>query len=222
MKTIEKLTDQEILKLTDSDIEMIVNFKKAEQGIKILSKPPEPIYHVVPEKDCDIFYINTLGDVVFEEVTELKNLIDTIKGYKSIGQKYYNDGVYNFTKNLKSRYSNSDWDSISSEKVYSEKLYKDAKESLNANGILRSQYDKSTKEYNDYVDKHNYIKQEILEKHNEIHSKYADLNKYCNLMKEDYMPLAEGKEAVAIKFLCKAYSLTLSQEEYVLANYNQN
>jgi len=61
MKSIIELTEQEIRNLSYDDVELLIKFRKLEEGIKLVDKPEPPLYHGVPKADHTVYKVNFLG-----------------------------------------------------------------------------------------------------------------------------------------------------------------
>jgi hypothetical protein len=227
MKKITELTEQEILKLTDDQVKTMIKLKKAEEGIKFLAYPKAPELFNVKLPDTDIFTCVLFGDsLAFTDFDELKGLIGYLENCKS---KHSIDHNYNLSnsgnkkyicRKLKtSGYSNDPWMKIESQKVYSHKDYEDVKDQLAQNKKLTENYEKELKAWAAANDESKWISTEIWDKVNEVRTKYYELQQHCYRFANDYIPLADNKESVAMKFMDKAYSLSDEQKEYILANY---
>ena len=55
MKKLNEMTELEILALTDDQIEKIVKYRKAEEGVVLMEKPIEPSYEEEPNKDITLY-----------------------------------------------------------------------------------------------------------------------------------------------------------------------
>lgn len=75
------------------------------------------------------------------------------------------------------------------------------------------------KELAEQLDNYNKVENEIMQKINSIENKYYEYNKYLRIFLEDYLPIANNDEDMAMKFLIKAYTITNEQKEYILNNY---
>lgn len=219
MKKITELTEQEILNLSNENIEAMIKFEKAEQGIKMLNRPEEPKYIPIPPKTCDVYYSHVLGELCFTDVSEIKIVLDVLRNAKTIGQKKYSSNGSYMTKTLKPQYSSDDWDKIMSERVFEEDIYNQIKKDIQSNQVLKNDFEKLVKEYDSQESQTTEIVDSIYDRVREVKSKYDVLERYCLLMRTEYIIIAENNEKMAMKFLDKAYNLTEEQKEYVLENY---
>ena len=224
MKNINELTEHEILELTNKDIDMLIRLKKAEEGVRMTLRPESPLYEDIDEPEKTIYSCGLFGQyLVFEDVEEMKAVIDIIKNSKTksaINTTYSSDVKHTIMEIKPSNYSSAKWDTIETMNVYSEQKHKDLKKKISNNKKLKEQYEKEFKEYEKSVSDSRWIEDEINERTYEVRAKYDMLNSYCNKFKNDYLPIAEDNKEIAMKFMSKAYPLTDDEESYVLENYN--
>lgn len=224
MKKINELTELEIFNLSDSDIELMIKLKKAEEGIKFIPKPKAPSLFEVKEQDMLVYSCSLLGDqLTFESVEEMNTVLNAIKETKSKFRIDYNynksDSSKKFaTRELKQPYG-SEWHTTTSQRVYSVELYNEVIDLLFQNKKLTDQFEKELKEYESLLNDAKWIEDEINEIVMEVKEKFWKLESFCKKMKFDYLPLANDNEEIAMAFMDKAYSLSQEQKEYVLLNY---
>lgn len=226
MKKITELTEQEIKSLTDSDVELMIKLKKAEEGIKLVPRPKQPSYFDISEPDKTVYVCDLFGDdLCFENMDELTKLINLISNSEtkcSVTYDYNKAGSeYSYiTSKMKTRtYSYKEWSNTSSKRVYSIEKYNSIVDMIAQNKKMKEQYEKELKEYEAIINDAKWIEDEINGKVLEVKEKYWKLENYCRKFKQDYLPLASDNEEIAMKFMDKAYSLTDEQKEYILANY---
>jgi hypothetical protein len=229
MKEIKDLTEQEILKLTDEDVQLLIKQKKAVEGIKLIECPEIPDYKDIKEKDLTLYSCGLFAEkLLFEDITDLQKVIELINSIKLKG-RLSNMSEYDlfssstnafYEPSLKAGYNYNCWDEIKTSKLYSFELYNSIKDDAKYNGHLKNNYESDLKEYNDAKNESEWISKEIWDKVFEVREKYRVLEMYCYKMKNEYMDIAENNEDIAIGFLIKTYSLNNEEKEYVLANYN--
>ena len=224
MKSISELTEQEILALTTEDVELLIKFKKVQEGIKLIPKPKTPSYFEITPPDKVVYSCTLFGDgLVFEDIEELNNVINVIKGTASKFRLEYDwnklGGDFKYAKKeLKQPYS-GEWHSTTSSQVYSVELYNAISDLASQNKKIKTQYEEELKEYEEAVENAKWIEDEINNAVFAVKEKYWKLESFCRKFKFDYMPLSVENESIAMAFMDKAYSLTEEQKEYVLSNY---
>jgi hypothetical protein len=226
MKHINELTEQEILALTNEDVLTMIKLRKAEEGIKFIPEPPKPELFEIEPPDMVVYSCELFGSVIAftsaNDMDEVVSLIKSKQGKFRVDYNYEALGALssNFkyaTENL-NKYSN-DWSEIKSQKVYSIALYNQIVDKAKQNMKMQEEYDKAYKEYCASIDDSKWIEDGINDRVRQVRDKYYELNNHCCRFKNDYMPLANNDETVAMNFMVKAYALTDEQQEYVLTNY---
>jgi hypothetical protein len=225
MKKITELTEQEILALTNEDILTMIKFRKAEEGVKFIPAPPKPELFEIEPPDMVVYSCELLGTFAFTSVNDMEELVSFIKSKQGKVNVDYNYGVldsnFKFATEKLCKYS-ADWSEIKSQKVYSVALYNQIVDKAKQNKKMQEEYDKAYKEYCASIDDSKWIEDEINDRVRQVRDKYYELNNHCCRFKNDYMPLANNDETVAMNFMDRAYHLTDEQKEYVLANYSTN
>jgi len=211
MKYITEMTEEEILKLDQVDLDRMIRYKMAEEGIKILPRPEEPTYREVPGPDLEVFYCG-LFDSTYrcgsaEEVRELVKLFEQGTSY-TVTNNYSLD--LNWAKpGVSEKYS--DPRMVQSKMVYSEGLYDSCKEVLTENKGLKSAYDEEMSAYKAALDEASWIREEITDVYREARSNENMRQTMYGRYKE-YLSLAEDNREVAVNFLKKAYHEECSDE----------
>lgn len=218
MKYITELTEQEILKLTDYDRKLMIKYKQAEDGIKIVVYPESPEYKKVAEKDVKIFVISGLSSGYYfadkKDAEKTASLLDTFKYLK------YN---YNY-RDYNNRYVESVEDTslftVGTELAYSKKLYKDVDEDIQYNSTLKKDYEEKLKEYNSSQSDSEYIKKEVNDLYYEVIRKYEKLDKLSWQFNKEYLPLykdfGDKAQELAMIAIKKAFSVSEEGEQYIL------
>lgn len=231
MKHIDELTEQEILALTEDEIDYLINVRIAEEGIKFVPYPNSPILSVIPKPTICVYTCNLFGDdLVFTDIEELQKVLQLLESCKSkcsIDSDYSlpEESRYRISNKLRTRYSsygNSPWDSINTIKVYTDEEYSRIRDIAMANNKLQAEYKSDLREYKDTMEKSKDIRSEIYDVVNKVVNKYNTYNTYINLLVNTYLPIAKGDLEIAINFLDKAYNLTPDQKTYVLEHYNDS
>jgi hypothetical protein len=227
MKKIDELTEQEILNLSAEEIDKMIKLRMAEEGIKFTEYPTKPEYHEVIKPTTKAYYCNLLGKKLsftdMEELIKVLGVLSDCKTLCSIDDNYeLPEGNKYFLKAKveNAGYSSDPSDAITPVTTYTYKEYVEIKDLLNENLKTKKEYEAKLKEYTTAVNDAKWVKEEIWERINEVNSKYSQLDTYMCRFKNEYLPLADDNEEIAMKFLNKAYSLDQEQQEYVLTNYN--
>ena len=224
MKNIKELTEEEILALTDADVELMVKLAKAEAGIKIVNEPKKGDLFKTPKPTNTYYYCSLLGKkLAFANMEELQRVIKVLQTATSVVTIKYDYNVdssifYADEKldTVEYSYSNDNPFSVKSEIVYSNAEFAKIASMLKQNKIIETKYNKELDEYNKSINESKDIESNITDVVYKIREKYAKLNEYCRKYKQDYLPIAEGNSKIALGFITKAYDLTEEEQNYML------
>ena len=232
MKDFEKLTDQEVLNLTEVQISTYKRLRLAENGVKFIPEPKEPEkLEEKPEKTVyriegiNIGFGYTGGNVVFESLEEAQKVADALQNCMSIGSKQSNSKIgysnYYFEPGLDRDYNGSIKPlTVVTEKIFSKEHFMEISTNLQTYNKLYEQYKKDSEEYQKMLTRATELTADITQRILDI--KVAQQRKESLLakMKDDYLPLADGNKAIALNFMKKAYDISEDEEKYILENIN--
>lgn len=226
MKNIKDLTEQEILNLSSEEIDKMVKFRMAEEGIKFIDYPETPIYYKIQPPTTKAYFCHLLGQKVsFTDIDELNSVVELLSKCKSlctVESKYdFPEGHTHFIKEKveNATYSSETPDTITSVPVYTYKEFGEVKKNLKTNAQAKKDFQGKLEEYNAVRNDSQWIRDEVIGRVEEVVDKYTQLKSYYNRFKNEYLPLADGNTEIALNFMDKAYSLTDGQKEYILANH---
>jgi len=226
MKKITEMTEQEILALTEEDVQKIIKLRMMEEGIKIMDKPKVPELFEIAPADVQIFTIPILDGFAFtdmEEVTKVAEVLQNVNSLRKVDYDWNKLGSDYKYLTKKERYAfrgDSDFD-VQSGWVYSSELYAKIADFAVQNKAMKEQAEKDKKEYESQLQEASGITTEIRERVSEVRSKYMRLNDLTKRFAIDYFPLSDNNEDMAIRFMTKAYSLDEEEKEYILSNYKK-
>lgn len=215
MKKINELSEQEILDLTEEQIQNMIRFEAAEQGIKLLPYPTRPTYKVIPPPTKKVYSLSGLYSIAFSDISIPQQIQDIIKSATERFSVEYKDDYYSYRYIKK---SSARVDEIKMEEVYEESQIGLVLKDLKENADLKKQYDSALTEYTENQSGIDAISKVIYDAIWAIREKYDTLTNYCRMYKNDYLPLANNDKKVAMAFLVKAYGLTAEQQDYVSKN----
>ena len=218
MKKINELTEQEILDLTEGQIQNMIRFEAAEQGIKLLPYPTRPTYKAIPTPTKKVYSLSGLYSIAFSDISIPQQIQEIIKSATERFSIEYKNDFYSY-KYMKK--SSAKVDEIKIDEVYEESQIESVLADLKGNTDLKKQYDSALTDYNENQGGIDAISKEIYDVIWAIREKYDTLSRYCGLYKNDYLPLANNDKTVAMNFLVKAYGLTEEQQQYVSENYTK-
>jgi hypothetical protein len=206
---MNELTEQEILNLTDEQIQKMVKLYWAEEGVKMISAPEKPAYHEIPKPDLNRYEISGI-DLIFSDLTEAEKTRDFLKGLISLRSwKYTTICCEKIDKDLEKDFN------IVSQSFYSEELYNTIEPLTKENKELKSSYEKDLSEYMSEKSRQDKLSNRIWDKVNEVREEYASMERLWNIYKDEYMVLTGDDDKLAMDFLKKAYTVNAKTEHYI-------
>ncbi len=227
MKKINEMTEQEILALSEQDVQNMIKFRMMEEGIKILDKPKTPELFEIEPADQKIYVIPILDGYAFIDFAEAQKVAEALQKAKSFRKVTcdWNKLGSNFKYLEKEdRYTFNDAGDfgVSEIRVYSNELYANIVDFAVRNKAMIGQVEKDEKAYNEAYAAASDITIEIRRRVTDVREKVARLELLTQKFTDDYYPLSDNNEKMAIKFMSKAYSLSEDEEKYILENYKNN
>lgn len=224
MKKINEMTEQEILALSEQDIQNMIKFRMMEEGIKIIDKPKKPELFEIEPADKKVYIIPILNGYAFTDFAEAQKVSDALQNAKSFKKIEYDwnklGSDYQYLEK-KDRYSYSypnDF-GVNEIYVYSNELYASIVDFAAQNKAMNKQVEKDMKAYDDAYAAASDITLEIRGRVTEVREKYERLERLTHSFANDYYPLSDNNEEMAMKFMSKAFTLTDDEEKYILENY---
>ena len=224
MKKINEMTEQEILALSENDIQNMIKFRMMEDGIKVIDKPKKPELFEIEPADQKVYIIPVLDGYAFTDFAEAQKVADALREAKSFRKVDYdwNKLGSNFKyleKKDRYTYNNEGDFSISEISVYSSKLYANIVDFAAQNKAMQKQVEKDVAEYDNAYAAASDITLEIRSRISEVREKHERLERLMHSFANDYYPLSGNNEEMAMKFMSKAFTLTGDEEKYILEHY---
>ena len=101
MKGFTEMTDQEILALTEEDVQKLIKLRMMEEGIKIMDKPKIPELFEIEPADIQYFSIPLLDGFAFTDINEATKVAEILKSAKSLRKVDYGINLGVITSSLK-------------------------------------------------------------------------------------------------------------------------
>lgn len=83
------MTEQEILALTEEDVQKLIKLRMMEEGIKIMDKPKIPELFEIEPADIQYFSIPLLDGFAFTDINEAIKVAEILKSAKSLRKVDY-------------------------------------------------------------------------------------------------------------------------------------
>lgn len=148
MKTIDKMTDQEIYDLTDEQVEKLIVTRCAEEGVRFIDEPPiMKIYDYKPISPSHFFYyLEGLNIAVLDQD-------DAIKIAKFLSEFDLYRTRYDFTVSNEELYSRLDIINIKHVPMFDTKDKEAYKSVKDKNNEIEEEYKDQVNEYKENVKK---------------------------------------------------------------------
>lgn len=206
---IDELSESEALALSPEQIEFLIKYGCAEEGIRWLPEPvkPEPFK---PEYDCEVYEVHGMYFASFEAAEEIKQVLNDVSNemrkldydwQKGSKYKYCNEGTYSF--------------SVEKVKCFTPERYAKLGAEMQRHETEQRKYETLLKEYQEEQKKVQRVKDYIYDKIDEHKQRAYTREKSCNDYRE-YLKLASGNVETARRFFEKAYPGANHQEVYGL------
>lgn len=221
MKNITELSEKEILALTSEELEGMVKLEMANEGIKILTRPTEPIYEPLPAKTQTIYEVTGFTYQFHNEKTaeELSKAIRKVAEETCATDYNYSQYDVKWVKQLES-YTKDTLGAVKPLQLYTKNEAIEASEVKQRNDNTKKEYEAELSEYNTAKDASSEIRDRIFGRYYEVQKKYYDFNVLTERYNE-YLSIADGNKDMAMKFLKKAYLVSDEAEDYIIANQKQ-
>lgn len=217
MQYINELSEQEILKLTQDELDRMVKFKMAQDGLKFYIRPEEPKYHELPDADIEVYQVNDVQFTFFKQEDALK----VAKLLKEIESNLY-ERSWSSDEVLKPM---SVWDkerlgNIDTKRIYSVELWSQVSAKKKENEANKKHYESLLKQYEDAYSESEYVRTEVYGRFNEVKEKYANFElSLANF--STYLEIANGDFKQAMAFFTKAYEPDSETIQYVENHYKK-
>lgn len=202
MKTkISEMTQEEILVLEPKDIEYLIQYAMAEEGVKFLPEPKAP-ESFVPEYDAEVYEVQGMYFSEFD-------IAEIVRCCLSDHAEYMRRLDYNWSQSSKYKYVREDGDfyfSVQKVRVFTPTKYQRLAAEMTKLERAKTEYEALKKEYESEEKKKRAIKEEIYSVVEEAHARRYRFERHCAEYQR-YVELAKGDSTIAKVFFEKAYSL---------------
>jgi len=211
MKAFEHLNDQELVALTQDEINHRVKLKKAETGIKIITPPEMPTYQDIPAPDLELY---EAAGYAFTDKAKAEEITSTINKHivsaMKVDYDWRNSSDYKYAK----PYDGS-LETVDIKRVFSQPTYNSIKDVIASNKKVKEAYEKLRKEYDDEDEKSTEIIDGIYDAINTAKVRIDQFRNYKTRIVE-YLQLANGDRDIAWNFFDKAYSVEPSVKSMIM------
>lgn len=210
MKTIDKMTDQEIYDLTDEQVEKLIVIRCAEEGVRFMDEPP--VMKTYGYKSISpshfFYYLEDLNIAVLDQD-------DAIKIAKFLSDFDLYRIKYDFTVSNEKLYSKLDIINIKHTPMFDTKDEETYKSIKDKNDKIKEEYKDQVDKYNENTKKMSEIRAEIWSKVIDVRRKIDHMNHLKVLFVKEYLPLVDHDTDKAMIFFKKAYDVDDDTERYI-------
>jgi len=193
---INNLSNEEVLKLTESDIDKYIKYECAEDGIKFEPAPikPELTDKIKPTVECFI-----MPSMIVQDKQLAQKALDILTEGQTFHEEYdYGGAGYDY------KYLEPFNFQISSKMLYDKNIIDGLSEKLKRFKIQKEEYSVLHAAYEENKKKYDVISKNIYAYIDNIKEKFEKRNKYQKTYNE-YLSLTGGDEHIAKTFFIKAY-----------------
>jgi|GEM_PF-4691845 hypothetical protein len=196
MKNFFDLTDEEILNLTEDEIQNYIDLECAMNGIKLTPEPEKPKKDI-PAPDVNVYSIGGFKTLDYNKALAL---FDLVSNMELVDVEYGRDFGYKFVTELKS-YNKPE---VSTDKYYTEEFYNQIADDVKKHEDAVKQYEMLMEDFEANQERRNEVADSILEVVYAVRkkeSKRLSLEHQFNR----YLELAGNDRETALRFLFDAH-----------------
>lgn len=210
MKTIDKMTDQEIYDLTDKQVEKLIVIRCAEEGVRFMDEPP--VMKTYGYKSISpshfFYYLEGLNIAVLDQN-------DAIKIAKLLSEFDLYRTRYDFAVSNEKLYSKLNIINIKHTPMFDTKDEETYKSIKDKNDKIEAEYKDQLERYERNMKKMSKIRAEIWSKVIDVRRKIDHMNHLRTLFMKEYLPLIDHDTNTAMTFFKKAYDVDDDTERYI-------
>ena len=210
MSLFEKLSDEEVLALTDEQVERHVRLGCAEAGAKIVTNPGDAQFLPVPQGEVVLFEVDGVS-VLFRHrpvaeavrsilVKERESLTEADYDYTRTGSEYRKMKPFHLDYHKRAKDI-----AVTEQIVYSEELYSRVVADVMANKQIEKDHEAAVAEYKRANGAYQEVNSAVWERVRAVRAKQARREAAWGQFKE-YVALAEGNREQGMAFYRKAYA----------------
>lgn len=212
MKPFEQLNDQELIALSDEQIDYYIKLKKAETGIKIINYPETPIYTDLVVPNLEMYEVAGRIFLEKEKAEEIASVINKhlASSFTKDYDYYRSNGKYQYAKPF-----DGSLETVSIVRLYSMSAYNSIKDAIQSNKKIEDAYNKIKDEYDEENEKATEIVDKIRDAIQEARERIALFHDY-KVRIQEYLQLAAGDRDIAWNFFDKAYAVEASVKSMIM------
>lgn len=195
MKTFDELTDEEVLALTDEQVERYIDLACAEEGVPLFVAAPEPpapsaaaVGDVTLYKVADVLFVNR------DDAETVAGLISSAPRMDShfVGTDYSMRVVRPFDRE----------EEVGTVKFFSDARWAAVRDQVQKDKAAKEEFDKQSKAHQAAVRARREAAEPIRERIERVWEEHRERERIGRVF-DQYLKLADGDRAVALRFLQK-------------------
>lgn len=201
MKRIKDLTRDELVALTDDQIQRYIDIECAEDGVALLPPAPTEPDVAAPEPDIECW---SIPSVIFRERADALKVIDLITGLSRVMQE--NLGGWRYHYNYMTPRTPTDDDRIDPkrERMWSPKRFDESRNAVDAANEAKEEYRKKKDAFDRALSMRAEVAKRVREK---VDGAHAEVWEEDNVRREfnRYVEIADGDKTTALRFFKNAH-----------------
>lgn len=195
MLRYNEISDEELIELSNNEIEELIDLECAHENIRLLPPEPENIEKKFVNPDVIVYEIPSIKLTSLEEAEKLVSMINQLETKSEI--------PWNSSYDHRQVKPDNETISFSSEKRYSPELYKQINQSIKIFQANKEEYDKKMEEYDKIKETRQIVIEKVIGAVTKARNKIEKIRN-LRLEYDRYLKLAEGDRNIAWNFMIDA------------------
>lgn len=195
MLRYNEISDEELIELSNNEIEELIDLECAHENIRLLPPEPENIEKKFVNPDVIVYEIPSIKLTSLEEAEKLVSMINQLETKSEI--------PWNSSYDHRQVKPDNETISFSSEKRYSPELYKQINQSIKIFQANKEEYDKKMEEYDKIKETRQIVIEKVIGAVTKARNKIEKIRN-LRLEYDRYLKLTEGDRNIAWNFMIDA------------------
>lgn len=220
---MEELTDEQLVDMTEDEINYRIRLRMAEEGVPILPEPVGPPEAVLPDPDGNFWEANVFEGFLFNSVEDAQSAFDYFKKLNVCKKHDPYHGPNTFVRDLLVRKYSGEVEefTIIPVAIRSKEQQKELEPQIGAHMKIRIKYEEELKAYRESKESASEIEESIRGPIAEARNRQY-LREQSEYRMKEYMELSKGDFDIALGFYKKAYSPEDYIVEHLTEKFGQN
>lgn len=208
---IEEMTEAEARALSPEQIDWLIKYGCAEEGIKQLPEPVKP-EKFVPDYDAEVYEVHGMYFCDIDSATEIKNALNIYADkMRKLDYSWQQSSTYKYVQEFTGSFS------VEKVKCFTPARYQKLAGEMKHYEDDKRKYEALLKEYQEEQKRVQCVKDHIYDKLDEHNQRAYTRERSCNDYRS-YLELANGNVETARRFFEKCYPGANHQEVYGLVD----